>query len=508
MLVRGKYALTRAEPGGRSRLLTDAAVVVRDGTIVDAGPYTELRDRHTVDSEIGTGRQFLMPGLINAHHHGFGVTMIQLGVLDCCLEVHVHRLKARRLLEPYTMALYTIMQHVRTGTTTVMLKHGFTAAAKARYEMDETLRAFRDAGMRIAYSMNHMNQCYLVNGSDAEFLASLPGELAAETAEIIKSFVMPYEEYEGICTELAERFPPRPDSLVRVLVSPQNYHWCDEETLGRLKQLATRLGLGIHTNLAETVYQRLYAERRFGDTPTARLYKLGFLGPEVSLAHGTWLTREDMDLVATSGAGVCHNASSNLRLASGIAPVLEMLRHNIPVGICTDSQGINDDEDMYTEMRLVSKLQRPPGIESEPITAEQVLHMATASGAHLTTFGDLIGALEPGRRADMVLLDWDRITHPFVDDEVDPLEVLLYRARGSDVDTTIIDGRVVYHEGRFLTVDAGAVTREVCRQLQGPLTEDRRRRRRLVAQLEPHLKRFYGGWRGETTPYYPYHSAS
>ena len=507
MLVRGRYVLVGADLTGKRRVLTDGAVVVEDATILDVGSYEDLRRTYRVEAEVGNGRQFLLPGLINAHHHGFGVTLFQLGVVDCCLELHVHRLKGRRLLDPHTMALYTIMQHVSTGTTTVMLKHGFTAAATAEHEMNETLRAFREAGMRVAYSMNYIDQCFLVNGDDAEFLASLPPALAGEVEAIVKTLVMSYADYEALCRDLARRYPAGNAGLVRALISPQNYHWCDEDTLVRLKQLAGSLGLGIHTNLVETIYQRLYAERRYKETPARRLHELGFLGPEVSLAHGTWLTREDMALIAETGAGICHNASSNLRLASGIAPVLEMLRGAVPVGICTDSQGINDDEDMFTEMRLVSKLHRPAGIGAEPITAGQVLHMATLSGARLTTFGDLIGALEPGRRADMVLLDWDRITHPYVDDDLDPLEVLLYRARGSDVQTTIIDGKIVYENGRYLTIDAEALTEEVRRQLRGPLPEDRRKRRRVMAELEPHLKRFYAGWSFETTPYYPIHSA-
>jgi cytosine/adenosine deaminase-related metal-dependent hydrolase len=362
--------------------------------------------------------------------------------------------------------------------------------------------------MRVAYSMNLIDQCFLVNGDDAEFLASLPPGLAREVEAILKTLVMPYADYEALCRDLARRYPAGNPGLVRALISPQNYHWCSEDTLVRLKQLAGDLGLGIHTNLVETVYQRLYAERRYKETPARRMYELGFLGPEVSLAHGTWLTREDIELVARTGAGICHNASSNLRLASGIAPVLEMLRSRIPVGICTDSQGINDDEDMFTEMRLVSRLQRPPGIAEQPITAHQVLHMATLSGAGLTTFGDLIGALEPGRRADLVLLDWDRITHPYVDDDLDPLDILLYRARGTDVQVTMIDGKVVYENGRYLTIDADALTAEVQRQLRGSLPEDRRRRRRVMAELEPHLTRYYQGWSLEASvPYYQLHSA-
>ena len=507
-LTRGKYLLARADLEGRSRLLTDAAVAQEDGVILEVGPYQALRGRYPDARTLGNGRQFLMPGLVNAHHHGRGVSTLQTGQPDGSLETWIHRGRGRRQLDPYLMALCTVMQQLRSGTTTVMFNQSVGAADSVGQEAEATLRAFQQVGVRVAFSVIYRNQCLLVYGDDEAFLSSLPADLAGRLRDVLKDTIMPLDDYLALCGELADRYPASKEAGVRVLVSPQNYHWCDEETLQRLAQFARQRGLGIHTHLVESLYQRLYAERLHGQTPANRLQQLGFLGPEVSLAHGVWLTQEDISLLADSGTGVCHNPSSNLRLRSGIAPVLAMLSQKVLVALGTDSTAINDDDDMLQEMGLALQLHRPPGLEVEAITAHQVLHMATLGGAGVTTFGDTIGALEPGRRADMVLVNWDRVASPYLDPDLDLLEVLVARARSNDVEAVIVDGRVVYQDGVFPGLDQEAILKEVADQLSGPVPEAARLQRNLYQELEPHLRRFYADWDLQTTPLYRYQSYS
>ena len=151
----------------------------------------------------------------------------------------------------------------------------------------------------------------------------------------------------------------------------------------------------------------------------------------------------DIELLAGAGATVCHNASSNLRLKNGIAPVNPMLAGGVNVAMGTDSTGINDDDDLLQEMRLVSKLHRQPGIGAPAITAEQVLAMATANAAAPTGFGGEIGILEPGRRADMVLIRLDGLESPYLEPDTPSLEVVLGRAKTRDIAAIIIDGEVL-----------------------------------------------------------------
>jgi cytosine/adenosine deaminase-related metal-dependent hydrolase len=504
-LVRGKYVLVRADLGGNSQILPDGAVAFEDGVIVEVNAYAALRSAYPEARVFGNGRQFLLPGLVNAHHHGRGVSTLQMGQPDGSLETWIHRGWGRRALDPYLMALYTVMQQLRSGTTTVMYNQSPGASSCLMEEAEATIRAFREVGVRIAFSIGYRNQCLLVYGDDEAFLASLPSTLAHHARAAIEAIRLSTEDYLALYDDLLRRYPGG-DAAVRILLSPANYHWCDEATHQRLAAYAGRHGVGVHTHLAETWYQRCYAERLHGQTPARRLYELGVLGPQMSVAHGVWLTRDDMVLLAEAGTGMCHNPSSNLRLHSGIAPVLEMLRLGVPVALGTDSTGINDDDDMFQEMGLAWALHRPPGLQERAITAHQVLHMATLGGARVTTFGDRIGALEPGRRADMVLVDWERISSPYSDAELDPLEVLVSRARAGDVQTVIVDGRIVYHHSTYPGFDDEAVGREISAQLRGPMPDAVRRQRQLYEELEPYLQRFYASWRIDTTPLYHYHS--
>lgn len=506
-LTRGKYVLTRADLNGESQLLTDGAVLQTDGVIVEVGQYADLHARHPDAEVIGNGRQFLLPGLVNAHHHGRGLSGLLMGQPDGSLETWIHQGWGRRPVDPYLMGVYTLMQQIRSGTTTVMFNQSAGSTDRARSEAEATLKAFAEARVRVAFSIAFRNQNYLVYGDDDVFMASLPKDLGEGVRGVIDSTIMPFDDYLALTKEFAASYRPQQTDSVRVLLSPQSYHWADEDTLGRIAQAAQSDDLGIHLHMVETPYQRVYAERLHGLTPTRRLDEIGFLGPRVSFAHGVWLTQDDIGLMAETGTSISHNPSSNLRLRSGIAPVMDMHRQGVTVAIGTDSTGINDDDDIFQEMALALRLHRPPGLEEPAITAHQVLHMATLGGAYATTFGqDLIGSLEVGKKADMVLVDWDRVTSVYISEEIDPLEALVARARATDVQTVIIDGVAVYRDGAFTELDEEGITREVAAQLAGPEPDTLQERRRLSRELAPHIRRFYADWDLPTEPLYRYHS--
>ena len=163
--------------------------------------------------------------------------------------------------------------------------------------------------------------------------------------------------------------------------------------------------LSLHDALPTCLNRREYGRRTWGHTPVEHLDHLGFLGPEVSCAHSVWLTEQDIDIMALTGATACHNPSSNLRLQNGISPVNSMLRKGVNVALGTDSTAINDDDDMVQEMRLAAKLHRQPGMGNPALDSHQTLRLATANAARPTSFQGKIGAIEKGRFADLVLLD-------------------------------------------------------------------------------------------------------
>ena len=181
-LTRGKYVLVRADLGGESVVLTDGAVAQTDGAIVDVGTYDDLRGRFPDAEIVGNGRQFLMPGMVNAHHHGRGLSGLLLGQPDGGLETWINHAWGRRGVEPYNMMCYTLLNLIRSGVTTVMFNQSATARRMVWDEAQANLRAFAEAGVRTAFSLAFKNQCYLVYGNDEDVLgadAGGPGERCA-----------------------------------------------------------------------------------------------------------------------------------------------------------------------------------------------------------------------------------------------------------------------------------------------------------------------------------------
>ena len=362
-LIRGKYVISPAGSGGGVAAQRDAAVYQEDGVIKAVGPYRELRERYQADAELGGANYGVIPGLVNSHHHGRGVTTLQMGTCDDCLEVWILAGWGRRPYDHYLMTLYTALNMLESGTTTVMYNHPQTAAATLKEDVDAVLRGFLDAGMRVAFSSYLRNQNRVVYADDGEFLAGLPADLAEDVRRYLAVSHMSDDDYFAFCEDMHGQYHGGASGgKVRVLYSPANAQWNTDEFMLRCKEQAARHQTGIHMHLVESPYQKDYGIRTWGKTPVAHLQDLEFLGPEVSFAHAVWLTEGDIELLAGAGATVCHNASSNLRLKNGIAPVNPMLAAGVNVAMGTDSTAINDDDDLLQEMRLVSKLHRQPGL--------------------------------------------------------------------------------------------------------------------------------------------------
>ena len=161
--------------------------------------------------------------------------------------------------------------------------------------------------------------------------------------------------------------------------------------------------------------------------------RFGLLGPQMTLGHGVWLNEADIDRLAATGTCVCHNCSSNFRLRSGVAALNVFEAKGINTAIGLDEAGINDDRDMLQEMRMVLRAHRVPGMEDDVPTPAQVFRMATSGGAKTTAFGERLGVLEPGRAADMVLIDWRQVSYPYLDAETPLLDAVLQRAKTQGV---------------------------------------------------------------------------
>jgi len=493
-LIRGRYVIAR--PGGpEPRVVEDGAVFQRDGAIVEVGPAAELARRHRADVELGSSDHVVLPGFVNSHHH-VGLTPFQLGSPDYPLELWFASRLAARNVDPYLDTLYSAFDMLQSGITTVQHLHGWRGAPAARVfgVAERILKAYEDVGMRVSYSYALRDQNRLVYEADEDFCRRLPPALGAELSRWLAAQSIPLPDQLGLFVDLWEHGGRNQAGRVRVQLAPANLHWCSDEALRSLRDYSEKYEVGLHMHLVETAYQKEYARRRTGTTALRHLHRLGLLGPRLTLGHGVWLTEEDIELARDTGTMVCHNASSNLRLRSGVAPLNRFLARGLRVGLGLDEAGINDDRDMLQEMRLVLRLHRVPGIDDGVPASAAVLEMATAGGAATTGFGDRIGALEPGRAADLVLLPWRSLAAPYLDPATDPIDAVVHRARASAVDTVMVAGEVVLRSGRFTRVDRDAAMEELAARLRAPLSAEEEGRRALARAVFPHVRRFYDGW--------------
>jgi 5-methylthioadenosine/S-adenosylhomocysteine deaminase len=490
MLVTADHILTGFDAAGSPQILPDGALLI-DGQIIAAiGPATDLRRAHPGLAEIGGRGRVAIPGLINAHHH-VGLTPFQLGARDQPLELWFPERLAMRDVDPRLDTLYSAFEMVASGVTCVQHLHSRAAgdldAVVARAEA--ILGAYVDLGMRASYSFALRDQNRMVYAADADFIAGLPAHLRAPTAAYLNGFALPLSDQIGVFHALRARWQDK--GLIAIQIAPSNLHWLSDAALDSAARLAAETGAPMHMHLLETPYQLDYARRRTGGSALAYIDRFGLVGPNLTIGHGVWMDGDDLALLAQRGACLCHNCSSNLRLKSGTADLNAFLATGVPVALGIDEAGINDDRDMLQEMRLALTLHRPPGHDAPAPTAAQILRMATEHGAATTPFAGRIGRLATGMLADVVLLDWNRVTHPWQDPAIPLVEVLVRRARAGAVETVLIGGATVYHQGRFTRIDRAAEMARITEDMSRPDTPDEALRRRLAHALLDPVRAFY-----------------
>ncbi len=494
-LIRGRYVVARVTGRDAAEVLENSAVFQRDGVIVDIGPYETLRERHRADEILGSSDHVVLPGFVNAHHH-VGLTPFQLGSPDYPLELWFASRLGARAVDPYLDTLYAAFEMLESGITTVQHLHGWRGApvARVREAADRILEAYAAVGMRVSYSYMLRDQNRLAYEADAEFVRRLPPDLARDVDALLTGQVIPVADQLDLFRNLWEAHGRNGRERVRIQLAPANLHWCSDAALAALAELSARHGVGMHMHLDETAYQREYARRRTGGSGAEHLDRLGLLSPRLTLGHGVWLNERDVERVAGRGAMICTNPSSNLRLRSGVAPLNRFLAAGVRVGLGLDEAGVNDDRDMLQEMRLALRLHRVPGMDDDVPTSAQVFRMATEDGAATTPFGDRIGILAVGRAADLVLLRWRHVAHPYLEAGTPVLDAVVHRARASAIDTVLVAGEVVLRDGRVTRVDKAAALDELAATLRQPLTPEEEHRRRLSRAVFPHVRRFYEGW--------------
>ena len=495
MIVRGKYILCGIDDHDRPQILLDGAVRIADGRIAEIGPAETLLAAHPEAQCIGRPGDLVMPGLVNAHHHS-GLTPLQHGTPFLPLELWLPRFIGWRALDPYLDTLYSAVEMIEAGVTTVQHIHGGPTGPREQWlgAPNAIMRAYAEIGMRASFSFMWRDRNRIVYGADDAFLATLPKPLAEQLAAILATSQTSIETLSEHFEALMERWGRSPTGMSRVQLAPSNLQWCTRESLIAQRDCAHRHDVGLHMHLLETPYQRHFAQRDTGGSAVRHLADLGLLGPRMTVGHGIWASDADIALLAESGTCVCHNPSSGLRLRSGIAPVKELDAAGVKVALGIDQAGINDDRDMLQEMRLAWNLQRTPGHAYEPLSEARIFRMASEHGAATTGFAGLVGRLEPGLAADIVVVDWEQLARPYLDPDTDIVSALVQRAKTAMIRDVLIDGQPVMRDGKLVTIDKDALLSEIEVALQRPPSEAEAARRAFTKAIDPHLRAFYADW--------------
>ncbi len=497
MIVRGGQLVRGVGADGAPEIVVDGAMLVRDGMIVAIGRADDIRRDHTDAPVIGSATDVVLPGLVNAHHHT-GLSPLQRGVLPAPLELWLPRFFGLRRIDARLDTLSSAIEMIESGVTTVQHIHGGPSGPRTDWhaEPHAIMDAYREIGLRASFCSMLRDRNHLVLGDDEAFLATLPTSLAAKLRAVLDAEPVDTASQLAFFEELAAEWNRPASPLTRVQLAPANLHWCSDASLIAQRDVAARHGVSLHMHLLETPYQRVFAEQQTGTTAVAHLERLGLLGPKLTLGHAIWLSAADMDAIATSGTKVCHNASSGLKLASGVTPVAELAARGVRVGLGIDQSGINDDHDMLQEMRLAWALARRPARWHLAPSAADVVRMATEGGAATTDFADVIGRLDVGRAADAILIDRTGFTTPSWDADVPLLDALLHRVRAGDVHTSMVAGTVIMQNHRVLGIDKAALLAEIADRLRAPADDAEVAGRELARDVSPYVEAFYSNWHG------------
>lgn len=426
LLVKGQYILPLDQTAA---IIENGAIAIHQGQISAIGPAADLEKKYPAREIIDAGYSLVLPGLINTHTHA-AMTGLR-GIADDLplsewLEKYIWPAEARLIRPEFVRAAARL-------ACLEMIKAGITCFNDMYFFEDITGEEAVRAGVRAV-----LGEAILDFPTPS---AKTPAESLRQTEELIAKF--------------------RNEELIGIAVAPHSVYTCSQDTLLAAKALADRHGKLLHIHLNETRKESADARERFGQEPAEYLEKIGFFGGSVIAAHCVWLTENERKILRERGVGVSHNPRSNQKLASGIAPIAELLAQGILVSLGTDGTASNNVLDIFAEIQAASLAQKAAKLDPAVIPALTALRMAANHGAAVLGLASRIGSLAPGKAADLITIDLDQ---PHLTPLYNPYSHLAYCVRAGDVSDVIINGRVIMRKRQVLTLDETAVLAEI-RQL-------------------------------------------
>lgn len=423
-----------------------STVLIKDATVVTMNDQNEVIEKGNIliennritsvtnadlntasTAEVISGQgKVVIPGLINAHNHA-AMSLFRSYADDYplmeWLEKKIFPAEAR--LEPediYWGAQLAMLEMIRGGTTTFVDMY---------FYMEQTARACLESGMRAMLS-----QVFI--GENA-----VPG---FNSLEDVKSFTEQWNNAAG--------------GRINTILGPHAPYTCSPEFLQKVLKATEDTRPLIHIHLSESRHEVDQSLEQYGKTPVAVMQEIGMFERKVLAAHCVHITDEDIEILSDNKVGIAHNPGSNMKLGNGVAPLTKLINKNALVGLGTDGPASNNNLDMFEEIRLATLLQKVINESPVSINAEQALALATCSGAKALKRDD-IGVIEAGKKADLTIIDFNQ---PHLQPEGDPIANIVYSAAASDVETVIVDGKILFNQGEFLTLDREKIIHEANRR--------------------------------------------
>jgi len=404
---------------GKNKIYKNGTVVVRDGRILEVGKTVEVAKKYRADTVVDAKKKAVLPGFVNLHVHSGLIrgTAEDLAVWEW-LKMYVDpKHKVLKSEDAYIASKLCYAEMLRAGVTCCLDMY--------RY-MDRCADAAEEVGIRAFLS---------------PYVGGAPGfdyfETLSENENLVRT-------RNGAA-----------NGRINVWFGLEHLVYCTEETYRAAGELARKYGVGIHTHGEESREMANKLTKKYGKRPTEVFNDYGILGPKTVLAHCVWLSDSEIKVIAKTGTNISHNPTANMKLASGVCRVLDLIKKGINVGLGSDGIKENNKIDIIQEMKNAALLQKVNSLDATVLPVNTVLRMATINGATALGLGNETGSLEKGKRADITIIDLNKLhMSPLLFDEFFNIVAnIVYAAQGGDVSTVLVDGKVVVKDGRVQTVD-------------------------------------------------------
>lgn len=431
-IIRADYVLPMDE---YLAVIEDGAIAVKDSKILKVGTSQEIFGKYVPRAVINGGHSVVFPGLINTHTHAAMVYFRGIAddqPLKKWLENHIWPAENRWLGSKF------ISDAVELACLE-MLKGGITTYNDMYFYEGAAAEASKRVGMRAVLGAG---------------ILDFPTKSARTSDEYFHNAESFIKDCKG-------------DSLITPCIAPHALYTCGTETLKRVRRVADTYDIPIHIHLSETKWETEEIRNRHGMMPVEYLESLGFLDEKVLAAHCVWLTDHEIEILARKGVSVSHCIESNLKLASGIAPVVRMLKAGVKVTFGTDGAASNNDLNILSEMSTAAKLHKAVSGDPTALDAKTALLMATRWGAEVLGLGRVTGSIEEGKAADLVMANLDK---PHLTPMYNAYSHIVYSMRPSDVEMVMVDGKVVVNDGKLMTADESEILSKAknwCEKISG-----------------------------------------